>query len=239
MMPAFASMLAGGYQARLRPLLRLSTRILGVAALMPLAFLTVFAEDVLQLWVGRAFPLAAWTLRVLLIGVFVQQMTGVASSILRARGVLRYELQAQLLSVLLLGIAIVPAGILAGYQGMVVTIMLSQVIGYGWFLMRFNRLEGFSLRSLAWDGLALPALTVLSLAGLTAVVAEIHFPDPTGLDRWRLAGWLALYGSLFAAAVALLGWRLALNREQRSRLVSIFRSEAERSPVSEAARLGA
>jgi O-antigen/teichoic acid export membrane protein len=240
MMPAFASLLARGREARMKSLLSMAHKILGVAALLPLAFLAVFAGDVIRLWVGESFPLAAWSLRVLLAGVFVQQMTGVASSILRARAVLRYELQAQLLTVVLLGVAIVPVGLVAGYQGMVVTILVSQVIGYGWFLLRFNRLEAMPLRSFFRDALALPALAVVPLAVLMAVVRMQVMPDLAGLDRWRLAGWLAIYGSMFAALVALLGWRLTLSGSQRRQLISMFKTDAEHGAVNhQPARMGA
>jgi len=216
MMPAFASLHSGGERQRAEALYRHGSRAVFAAALVSFGFLAIFADGVITAWTNQDHPLAAWTLRVVAVAFLVKQLTGMSTQSLRGQGRLRLEYRYSVVTVAVLWGTVIPAYLLLGYQGMVLSAAFGLTAGSVWFLRDFQREEGVPFGSFFREVVLRPLLV---LGPLMAVVAwldrALESAYPVAGGRWAMLGELALWGASFGLATGLLTWFLVLSRPER------------------------
>jgi len=231
-MPAFARLGSAEDARRWRRLFMRASKVLGVAAAVPLLFAAVFAGPILFAWTGRRFPDAAWTARVLAPVEFATLLTGVAVARLRAVGAVRLELTSGLLGSALALLGLAAAYPLAGYAGSVVAVACGRSIGVMWFFERFAASRNLDRWDYVRTTVVAPVLLfgpVCLLLGSAAFAFPILNSDDAG--RWVVLGVLALLAATYALACAPVAWFLGLSAPERARVVRLIRrSRQGRSP---------
>lgn len=238
LMPAFANLHSGGDIDRWRSLYVQSSKIVALAAVVSLVGLVVLADRLIVVWTGNEYPLATWTIRALATAHFLSLMTGVATAGLRGRGTIRLELTYAIISSTITVVSIVPAYLWLGYEGMVLTVLASQVVGSTWFLVVFAGQEGIGFARYLRE-------ILIRSAAIGAVAAALGFflwPSTAGLvpawpERWRAVFEVAVWGSVFASALGTALWFTVLTATERRYLIQriISRSGGPR-PTSDAMR---
>jgi O-antigen/teichoic acid export membrane protein len=239
LMPAFANLGSGRHARRWRRLFLHASKVVGVAAALPLLFAAVFAGPILFAWTGQHFPDAAWTARVLAPVEFATLVTGVVGARLRAAGTVRLELTSGLVGSVLALLGLAGAYPLAGYAGSVVAVACGRCVGALWFLERFAS----SWKLDRWDYVR---TTVLAPVLLFAPVCLLFGTVASGLPilnsndagRWAVLGTLALLAGGYALACAPLAWFLGLSAAERAlfvRLIRRTRRLASGSPLDRSA----
>ena len=227
LMPAFASLRAGGEALRERMLFLKGSKADVVLGGMSFAFLGLFAPSILLLWTGEPQPWATWALQVLAGGEAVMLLTSIVSSSLRARGqvglefrwaVLNFTLSLVLLAVL------VPT---MEFEGLIYARVIARLFSTTWYLHAF-----FKVSQITWGEYLretrLPVLLLLLLGvGATILFARVLLPWPEipGLSpRWTavldVVVWSIPYLLLLGTGV----WRICLVADERTALAGFGRS---------------
>lgn len=227
LMPAFASLRAGGEQARERLLFLKGSKADALMGGASFAFLALLAPAILLLWTGAPgvqIEAAAWTLRVLAIGEASLLLTSVVSSSLRAQGRVRLEFTWAMLTTGIVVVLLFPMAPLWGYAGMIVARLLAQLCGTVWYLRAY-----FRVAELSWSeylrGTGIPRLAVIlgTIGGLLWAARELLPPViPPGLSPRVAAAlevivWGVPYVALLGAAV----WTLYLEPDDRAQLATL------------------
>jgi len=220
LMPAFANLHAGKDTEKWRTLFVHSSKLIALFGMSALVGLFVYADRVIMVWTGQAFPLAAWTIRVMALGHFVWVMTGAGTSVLRGQGTLRLEMSNAVLRTIL-AFGLIPAGYwLAGYEGLIVAVLVSRVTSSIWFLIAFSRKEGFGFGG-ALRGILARACLIGVAAGAAGFVLRTL---PTGWipawsERWRAVAEVASIGAAFVLASAAALWFGLFSKSERQYLI--------------------
>src|SRR5690606_35876742 len=119
----------GDNEERAKELYTQASRVLSVTTAICFAFLAVFAHEVVLIWTGGEYPMAGWTLRMLVLGSFLHTLTGVGTASLRGRGRTRLELSTALWTGALIFAPLWPLTKAFGYQGLVFAFVLGGVGG--------------------------------------------------------------------------------------------------------------
>lgn len=216
LMPAFANLRAGGDTERRRLLYEGSSKLVAIGAVVAMGFLALYADQAIVIWTNHAFPLAAWTIRVVIVAELLSLLTGVATSDLRGAGLLRLEMQFALLAAVAFAASVYPGYRLAGYEGLVIAVTGSRSLAALWFLWTFARGEGFSFAHHLRETLARPLLAVLpavALVWLAGVLSgAVGYSDH---GRWLLLGPMAVLGVVYTAASAVMMWFAVLSKAER------------------------
>ena len=221
LMPAFASLQAGGDQLRERLLFLKGSKANVLLGGVSFAFLGLFATPILHLWTGETVPAAAWTLKVLAFSEVALLLTSIVSSSLRAQGRVRLEFTFAMLSTGMFLALLVPLGTSFGYEGLIVARLVAQVLGAVWYLRAFFRFSGLS-----WGeylrGTRIPRLAVL-LAAIGATLLGLHalLPplSPPGLSpRWQAVVEVAVWSVPYLVLTGLAVWKAYLDDADREQI---------------------
>ncbi len=229
MMPAFANLHASQDHRRWRELYERGTRILSAVCVAAFAFVALFADRLIMLWTGQEYPLAAWTIRVLVATHLLSMVGGMATASLRSRGTVRLEMWCLIIEILVFVALAIPGYLLAGYQGIVVAFACC-LVGTVWLMVAFARQESLSVIDYFRDVLVRPVL-----AGLPVIVSTIFLRIYGDLSvswiggRGGLALELSLWGWAYLVAIGLLMWWVVFSQEDKrslAELVSVGRRRA-------------
>ena len=121
------------------------SKYLAAIAFPIMIFLIVFSHDLISIWMGTGFDRSILVVRLLVLGVAVNTLTGVGVMIVRGVGKPVYETRYALVSLILnigLGLMLVKP---YGFVGIVVATPISTVIGSLYFIFTFHKLYSISL----------------------------------------------------------------------------------------------
>lgn len=227
LMPAFASLRAGGDQLRERVLFIKSSKTDVLMGGVSFTFMALFAHSILLMWTGQTVPQAAWTIQVLAFSEVGLLLTSVVSASLRAQGQVRLEVTWALITfTLAIGLVVVLTPIL-GFEGVIYSRLIAQLVSTAWYLRAY-----FSVSGISWGeylrGTGIPRLLalLLAIAGLI-VVAHGNLPPlvPPGLSpRWSAAFELMVWGVPYMGLVGVSAWTLYLEADDRERITSLLRT---------------
>lgn len=224
LMPAFASLRAGGERARERLLFLKGSKADALMGGASFAFLALLAPSILLLWTGapgEQIEQAAWTLRVLAVGEAVMLLTSVVSSSLRAQGRVRLEFTWAMITTGVVVVLLFPLAPLWGYAGMIVARLVGQLCGTVWYLRAY-----FGFAEMSWGeylrGTRIPRLAViLGVIGGSLWLAHRLLPPlvPPGLSpRAGAALEVMVWGVPYVALLGVTAWRLYLEAEDREQI---------------------
>lgn len=221
LMPAFAGLQAGGEKLRERLLFIKGSKANVLLGGVSFAFLGLYASPILHLWIGKSMPAAAWTLQVLAFSEVALLLTSIVSSSLRAQGRVRLEFTWAMLSTGLFLLLLVPLGTQFGYEGLIVSRLIAQVLGALWYLRAFFRFSGISWGEYL-KGTRIPLLAIiLGVTGAMLLLVGTALPPlvPPGLSpRWGAAFEVLLWSVPYLGLVAVATWKVYLDGEDREQL---------------------
>lgn len=224
LMPAFASLQAGGDKIRERLLFLKGSKADALMGGTSFTFLALFAPAILLLWTGEQVPESAWTLRVLAVGEAGLLLTSVVSSSLRAQGRVRREFTWAMLTTTIMVVLVIPLAPTLGFEGVIYSRLIAQLLGTGWYLRSYFRVSGLS-----WGeylrGTRIPLLGVLLAATGGVVWLGAHaLPPlwPPGLSARlgaaiEVAVWSVPYLGLLGVGV----WKIYLNDDDRTQISTL------------------
>lgn len=223
LMPAFANLGAGRDVDRCNVLFGHASKILALAAAVPLVFAATFAGSILFAWTGEFYPEAAWTVRALSLAEFASLLTGVATAGLRAEGRVRLELTVGIVSGVLVMAGAALGYPVAGYSGILVGVAAGRILGSLIFQWRFAALRGRKF------GDHLRAILITPLAPLVPLFLgfAVLAPDLTQQEALSATRWYALartlwVGFLFALCCGAVTWLLIASRNEREALKNLI-----------------
>ncbi|MCA9709878.1 MAG: lipopolysaccharide biosynthesis protein [Myxococcales bacterium] len=227
LMPAFASLRAGGEALRERVLFLKGSKADVLLGGLSFAFLGLFAPSILLLWTGQEQPWASWALQVLAVGESVMLLTSIVSSSLRARGRVglefRWAVLNFVLSVVLL-VALVPTW---EFEGLIYARVVARLMSTTWYLHAYFRVSRITwveyLRETRIPRLVLLLLTV----GAVMLAARAVLPTPTlpgASARWAAVIDVVLWSVPYLGLVGYGAWTLCLSADERVQLVSFWSS---------------
>ncbi|MEX1366688.1 MAG: oligosaccharide flippase family protein [Nannocystaceae bacterium] len=221
LLPAFASLQAGGDRIRERLLFLKGSKANVLLGAISFTFLAIFASPILLLWTGKTVAEAAWTLQVLAPSEIALLLTAIVSSSLRAQGRVRLEFTWALLASGLFLLVMIPLGTTFGYEGLIISRVIAQLLSAIWYLRAFFRFAGLS-----WSdylrGTKIPRLVGI-MGGIAAVLLGAHalLPSisPPGLSpRWQAAIEVSVWSVPYLAMVGISVWKAYLDDEDREQL---------------------
>lgn len=231
LMPAFASLRAGGEALRERMLFLKGSKVDVLLGGASFAFLGLFAPSILLLWTGQPQPWATWALQVLAVGESVMLLTSIVSSSLRARGQVglefRWAVLNFVLSVILL-VALVPT---MEFEGLIYARVFARLVSTAWYLHAY-----FRVSQITWGeylrGTQIPRLAILLLvvgAVMLSARALLPWPDIPGVSaRWAAVIDVVVWSVPYTGMVGYGAWTLCLSADDRERLTSFVRALLER-----------
>ena len=221
LMPAFASLRAGGEKLAARKLFIKGSKANVLLGSISFSFLALFSWPILLLWTGEPVPAAAWTLQVLAGGEVAVLLTAIVSSSLRAQGRVRLEFTWAMISTGTLLVLVVPMATWFGFEGIIFSRLIAQLAGATWYLRAYFKFSGIT-----WGeylrGTRLPRLLVI-LGATASVILVAHallpsLAPPSLSPRWgavvEVALWTLPYLGLVGAAV----WSFYLDTEDREQM---------------------
>lgn len=205
LVPAISSLQAQDREERIASALMRGTRYLALIAAPLFGGAAVFAGSLLDVWLGPGYTTAAWTLRLLSIGFFVNVVVGALSLVSQGRAEPEYQMRTTLVQValnLVLSVVLVSA---FGFYGAVAgTVTATIVGGILFFHVYGRRLMPAPLRTLVqltWR----PVLAVIpsGILGLAAAEAVLLLPLPAGRPAAgaALAAGTAVFAVLYVLSV--------------------------------------
>lgn len=243
LMPAFANLHAEESHDRLKLLYLYGSRAVSAICIPTFAFLALFADELILLWVGKPGPddpwtigQAAWTVRVLVAASCATLLTGVITSHLRGRGLVRMEMNYAILGVLVFFGCVFPGYWLGGYEGIIYSFLISSLTGAAWLIVNFSYKESIPLKPYVRDILLRPLLVlgpVIAAIGLLEWRFAFHIPyfkpDSRPGALIDLLPWMAFYG----LAVILAGWFGLLTQDERNVIRGKVAGTLKKSPPLE------
>ncbi len=206
LMPAASAADAAGDGLRLHAIYVRATRYSTGLSLLFAGFIVGAADEIVHVWIGRSLPFVAAILLWLTLGYAVNSTTGVGTTILRAKGLPRFETYytavasavTVIATIVLLprfGIVGVAAGSACGWFG-----------GSVYFFVVYHRYD----RIPWWTSVGFPTVRLFAAAALAsaAVWRLVRVPAIAHLFDTRIIGMLALasVGVCYAAAFVALSW---------------------------------
>lgn len=217
--PAFSNLYAGGSRQKWEMLYTRGSKIVSMVCLPCFAFLAVFADRLVLLWTGEAFPLAAWTVRMIAPVLFLCSLTGMGTAALRGRGTIRLEVGYGIIGAAILVVLYGPGYWLWGYKGMIGAEVVAGTVSSLWFLMAAARAESLSFISHCRETIFRPALVFAPVAAAAAVFAPaLRLPVLFSHPRVNLLVDVTVWGVVFGAVTAACGWFGLLSSSERASL---------------------
>jgi len=221
LMPAFANLYASGDHRRHRVLFQRSTKMVSVISLITFGFLAAFADQIVFLWTAESFPLAAWTIRALVLTEIVVVQTGVATSSLRGAGTVRLETFFALITLCLTFTLPLVAHHWLGYQGIILGLAAARLLAAVWFLHAFLPIEAIGFWSYFKTTLLRPMAYAIPAAAAMILISQLPiFSNGSLAGRWAMLWALAMSGAVSAAISGLLMWYGALSAGERNAIAS-------------------
>lgn len=218
-MPAFSNLQARGDERRIHALFERGSKMMAAVCLPCFAFLAIFAPQLIEIWTGQSFPLAAWTVRMIAPVAYLSMLTGMGTAVLRAQGNIRLELNYALIGAVVLAVFYYPGFRLAGYHGMIVVEVVAGLLAAAWFLQAFGRREKLTMGPYLWRVLARPVLVMGPMIGVALLVAPYwHFAHFHVSWRWNKFVDISLVGVIFVTVAAACAWFGMFNGEDRASL---------------------
>lgn len=218
-LPAFSSLQASGDREKLKSLYRRSSNIVLMVSIPSLAFLGIFADQLILLWTGQSSPLAAWTVRLIAPVALLTMLTGIGTAALRARGTIRLEFTRSVLAASMLAVFYGPGYWLGGYQGIIVAQFVAGIVSSIWFLVVAGRAESLSDNAFLRDTVFRPMIVFGPLIALVILIYPIlHLPDVFERTRINVLMNVVVWGTLFVVTSGLCGWYGLLSRPERASL---------------------
>ncbi|HYE99514.1 MAG TPA: hypothetical protein VEJ18_11415, partial [Planctomycetota bacterium] len=174
-MPAAADLNARGDLVRIRNLFLRGTKYHVLLGLLSLGFASLFAGELLILWLGKPMPDAVAVLRWGALGGVAVAVACCAMSVAVALGRPGMQLATTLASLALAAVLYSTWGRLYHGAGLAASVALGTVAGHVGFMIAFRRCLDFRWRELVGDALLRPAVAALPLA---AVYAAWQGPAP-------------------------------------------------------------
>lgn len=221
LMPAFASLRAGGDRLREQLLFFSGSKANTFFAWTAFSFIAVLAPTILLMWTGKDQPEAAWALRVLAVGESLALLTAIVSSSLRAQGLVGLEFKQAMINTGVFAALILFLGPLLEFEGLIYSRLIAQTLGSFWYLRAYFRFMDMSWKAYI-TSTRLPVLAgiILALSAMVLVGRQILPPvlPPDFNPRWRavievLAWSVPFVGALFAAT-----WKLYLTPSDRAQI---------------------
>lgn len=224
LMPAFASLRAGGEALRERMLFLKGSKADVLLGGMSFTFLALFAPSILLLWTGQEQPWASWALQVLAVGESVMLLTSIVSSSLRARGQVGLEFRWAVLNLVLsvvLLVALVPTW---AFEGLIYARVIARLISTTWYLHGYFRVSRITWGEYLRET-RIPRLVLLLLAvGAMMLAARALLPLPAipGVSaRWAAVIDVAVWSVPYLGLVGYGAWALCLSADEREPLASL------------------
>lgn len=231
MMPAFASLRAGGDRRSEEQLFFNGSKANAFFAWTAFGFLALMAPTILLVWTGKLQPEAAWALRALAIGEAVALLTAIVSSSLRAQGLVGLEFTQAMVNTGLFLALIVVLGPLWQFEGLIYSRLIAQLLGALWYLRAYFRFMKMSWRAyLVSTRIPVLGLILLSV-GATLMVARQLLPPlaPPGLSmRWQAVIEVLVWAVPFVGLLGVGAWRLYLIPSDREQMVTLGRAIVDR-----------
>jgi O-antigen/teichoic acid export membrane protein len=227
LMPAFASLRAGGERARERLLFLKGSKADAVMGGASFAFLALLAPAILLVWTGAPGPQierAAWTLRVLAVSEASLLLTSVVSSSLRAQGRVKLEFTWAMLTTGVFVLLLVPLAPLWGYEGMIVARLLGTLLGTAWYLRAYFAFADLGFREYL-RGTGIPTLVVI-LGVITGTLWLAHallppLSPPGASPRVGAAIEIVVWGVPYVALLGVAVWRIYLDADDRVQVATL------------------
>ncbi len=173
LVPAISELDATGKRQSIVKLYERGNKYMASFAFPILIFTITFAGFLINLWMGSGFEKSVFVARLLVLGVFVNMLTGVGVMIVRGIGKPLYETEYAVICLvanIVLGILLVRA---YGFSGVVIAAPISVTLGSIYFIVKFNSLYKFSFLSLARRAYLKPFLIAVGLAGILYLLSLI------------------------------------------------------------------
>ena len=218
LMPAFADLYASGNKLRQRNLFFQGSRANAFFAWVAISFLGLLAPTVLFLWTGQEQEVAAWVLRMLLVGDALMILGATVSASLRAQGKTGLESTLALLSAGVFISCLIVLAPTLGFDGFVYSRLIGVTIASSWYVLAYLRTSKITVSEYL-SQTRLPLLAVLLIGiSLVALAVRTLVPFPTipwVSPRWGAVIEVLLWGVAFAAAAGVGGWKFFLSPDDR------------------------
>lgn len=167
-------------------------KYMSLVSLPVFAFMSIFAEPVMRLWLGPGYELAAIALQALAVANFINMLTGPGFLISSGIGRPRYAVYSSLLGIVLNLLLSIGLARLFGFVGALVGTASSLILASGFFVATFHRSEAVSFRSTFSRALGVPLLACL-IPGI--VLAMLYSRTKGDLQTFILAA--AVYAAMY------------------------------------------
>jgi O-antigen/teichoic acid export membrane protein len=201
LMPAASHLEGSAQQDRLKRLYLTSTRYLMILSSIPYAFLFFFAPQIIEVWVGKAYPQSVQVMQILAFGTFINLFTGIGTACVRGIGKPRYEIQYMTVSAILILALAGPLIREFGIAGAAWAYCIGQTVGSIYFLKLANRL--FEVSWPRFFQKVLPPVVMMWVMGLPVKMLCNFLWSAGDPSRWLKLGILVVVG-LFYVALSLL-----------------------------------
>jgi O-antigen/teichoic acid export membrane protein len=227
LVPAVAELDARQHHDAIMMLYKRGSKYVAVTATFLFVFLCAFAPQIVRLWMGEQYLAAASVVRLLVVGYYLNIITGVASSLAAGLGKTEFERRYGIFTSVFNIVAIVGLSLLLGPNGIALGTSLSLMVGGTYFLWLFHKFLKIEPREiLAIFGR--PLLTGLIGGSVTVLVAWM-WPASQGIttkEVVQLGVEFVVYCFLFLAALRVLGVFDDYDRQMIRSMVRGFRSPA-------------
>jgi O-antigen/teichoic acid export membrane protein len=229
LMPAFANLHQAEDPGKWRSLYTIGSKAVAVVAVISLSTLVVFADQAILVWTGEEYDLVAWIIRAMFVAHFMNILTGVGTSSLRAQGSMRLEILFRINAIVLTVITAVPGTLLGGFKGFIMAFAFSFFTASAWFVIAQSRQLGpdfvRELRRLVIRSSAVGGSLILGGLLLRPLLDQL---GPAWPPRWHAVFEVAVWGPLFSAIGLLALLRAIFSTEERRYLLQKIWSPAFR-----------
>ncbi|MEM7153620.1 MAG: lipopolysaccharide biosynthesis protein [Myxococcota bacterium] len=225
LLPAFASLRAGGERLRERMLFLKGSKADAFMGGTSFAFLALFAPEALLVWTGESVPDAAWALRTMAFGDAVVLLTSIVSSSLRSQGKVGLEFTRAMINTGILVLMVIPLGPAYGFAGLIYSRLVSQTLSTFWYLWAYFRFAGMT-----WGeylrGTRIPWLMgiIATLGGAIYSARQMLGAEDGAAEMSRYGALfdIVLWGTPFIGVLGFVAWRVFLTADDRSQMGVLF-----------------
>jgi O-antigen/teichoic acid export membrane protein len=222
LMPAASHLEGSAQQDRLKRLYLTSTRYLMMLSSIPYAFLFFFAPQIIEVWVGKAYPQSVQVIQILAFGTFINLFTGIGTACVRGIGKPRYEIQYMTVAAILILALAGPLIREFGIAGAAWAYCIGQTAGSLYFLKLANRL--FEVSWPRFLQKVLPPVVMMWVMGLPVKMLCNFLWAAGDPSRWLKLGILVVVG-LFYVALSLMILNIFQKRffssDERQKILSL------------------